>query len=133
MSYWTEETEAALRDLYAQGRTHMQIALTLTALHGQITTTAVGAKCARLGLVRGQTKTFSSPAKLEAIDLTWPYKPTPTAVRFMDRKPSQCPWPVGEACGAEMLCCGAERAAGTTYCKEHNDAAREKNPRPLSF
>jgi hypothetical protein len=133
MSYWTEETEAALRNLYSQGRTHMQIALTMTALHGPISTTAIGAKCSRLGLIRGQAKGHASPAKLEEIDHTWPYKHTDTAVLFMDRKPSQCPWPVGPACGAEMMCCGATRVAGTVYCEDHNDAAREKNPRPLSF
>lgn len=132
-SYWNEERETCLRNLYAQGRTHLQISLNLSALYGPISTTAVGAKCARLGLIRGQAKGHASPAKLEETDHTWPYKATDTSVLFMERKSRQCPWPVGSACGADMMCCGAQRAEGKTYCRKHVDAAREKTNRPLRF
>ena len=131
--YWTEERETCLRNLYVQGRTHLQIALNLSALYGPVTTTAVGAKCARLGMIRGQAKGHASPAKLEETDHTWPHKVTDTSVRFIERKSKQCPWPVGSACGAEMMCCGADRAVGKVYCREHNRAGREKTKYPLRF
>lgn len=146
--FWTDERVTLLRERFALGWTTRQIGRSaefgcghnavISKLHRiglrrrsrtqaatdtdllQRLTKPKKAKTPRAKQVRVQSygsglRLVETPAPMAA-DLE--PETSATAVNFMQLEPHHCRWPV-EGEGAAMLCCGADKLDGFSYCARH--------------
>lgn len=128
---WPPRAVERLRQLWADGHKSQQIA----NLFG-VSRAAVCGKVRRLGLPQRTRGTRPKVAKLRLVHAAEPiihnprytyhekpFQPLPGSKPqiLANITPNACRWPIGGQ-GADMLCCGQEKARGA-YCEEHATVA----------
>lgn len=144
--YWSTERVDSLRQLFAEGLSHRQIALLWNVTKGTIS-----GKAGRMGLSKTpdgrQASQIGGNGHLRT-QAPRPRKPPPapilapmdTTVRYLalpELTASTCHWPIDmhpmHECDAFAAFCGADVRSGRNYCDEHHAAAiRPIQPRPLT-
>ena len=138
---WTEELEATVVRLWAEGYSGGQIE---TKIDGIKSRSAILAKLDRkclLGRTLGKKRSFQQPKKMpvaqaEPIKSRWmpgvpmeatplpaepaDARPTHELVQLLDLEPWHCRWPIGEPMRGF---CGAKRGPIGSYCTQHHTAS----------
>jgi len=146
---WNDQNVERLKQLYADGLSMSEIAAEI----GGMSRNAVMGKVHRLGLVlRGKTPAKPKVAKPKPRALHWTGFPkrkspdrkppmivdghqspkvecVPLNIRFLDTTDSQCKYIIGDANGAETICCGLPSEEGKPYCWHHDRACHVRHIR----
>ena len=103
MTFWTEQTEKALRTLWGEGLSASAIASRLSRIHP-------------LGLCTNRNAVIGKAHRLGLAERPSPIKRPPPPVEFDSRA---CEWPNGDPGQPDFHFCGKPRQSGKPYCAKH--------------
>ena len=141
-SPWTEERDALLARLWAEGYSASQIAAQITdvavsrmAVIGRVHRLKLPPRKARERSIRPDSR---RPRQFVPKQPTPPPRPQPPPppppgapkmrrLKLVDLKPHHCRWPIEEG---PWVFCAADAASGEVYCPFHGRMARVRDKRP---